>query len=129
MRYDEFLAEVREVGEYEDQNEAEQVTRAVFSVLATRLPATTAEHLAAQIPEPLNEGLRPGDQLEAEPFGVEEFYRRVAEETGARPLTAQQDAGAVLSTVAAAVSGGELNQLLSHLPAGYATMFGKPELS
>lgn len=129
MRYDEFLAEVREVGEYEDQREAEQVTRAVFSVLATRLPATTVDHLAAQLPEPLNEGLQPGDQLEAEPFGVEEFYSRVAEETGARPLTARQDAGAVLSTLARAVSGGELNQILSHLPSGYAVMFGKPELA
>ena len=49
--------------------------------------------------------------------------------TGARPLTAQQDSGAVLSTVAKAVSGGELNQLLSHLPSGYAVMFGKPELA
>ncbi|MBQ1082311.1 MULTISPECIES: DUF2267 domain-containing protein [Nocardiopsis] len=129
MRYDEFLAEVRDAGEYEDQREAEQVTRAVFSVLAQRLPGTSLDHLAAQIPEPLDEALRPEDQLEAEPFGVEEFHSRVAEETGARPLTAQQDSGAVLSTVAKAVSGGELNQLLSHLPSGYAVMFGKPELA
>ncbi len=129
MRCDEFLAEVRDVGEYEDQREAEQVTRAVFSVLAERLPGSTLDHLAAQIPEPLDEALDPGDRLEAEPFGVEEFYVRVAEETGARPLTARQDSGAVLSTVAKAVSGGELNQVLSHLPAGYAVMFGKPDLA
>ncbi|MEU3019272.1 DUF2267 domain-containing protein [Nocardiopsis sp. NPDC007018] len=129
MRYDEFLAQVRDVGEYEDQREAEQVTRAVFSVLAERLPGTTLDHLAAQIPEPLDEALRPLDGLEAEPFGIEEFYSRVAEATGARPLTAQQDSGAVLSTVGRAVSGGELNQVLSHLPSGYAVVFGKPELA
>ncbi|MET9710098.1 DUF2267 domain-containing protein [Nocardiopsis alba] len=129
MRCDEFLAEVRDVGEYEDQREAEQVTRAVFSVLAERLPGSTLDHLAAQIPEPLDEALDPGERPEAEPFGVEEFYGRVAEETGALPLTARRDSGAVLSTVAKAVSGGELNQVLSHLPSGYAVMFGKPDLA
>jgi hypothetical protein len=35
----------------------------------------------------------------------------------------------VLSTVAAAVSGGELNQVLSQLPSGYAVLFGKPALA
>jgi uncharacterized protein (DUF2267 family) len=129
MRYDEFLAEVRDTGEYEDQREAEQVTRAVFTVLAARLPGATLDHLAAQIPEPLDEGLRSADQTEAEHFGVEEFYSRVAEETGARPLTAQQDSGAVLTTVAGVISGGALNQVLSQLPSGYAVMFGKPELA
>ncbi|GHC82514.1 hypothetical protein GCM10007079_23490 [Nocardiopsis terrae] len=129
MRYDEFLAEVRELGEYRDQQEAEQVTTAVLSVLATRLPGPTAEKLAAQLPEPLREGVREAEQPEAESFGVEEFHSRVAELLGGRALTAEQDTGAVLTTVAEAVSGGELNQLLSHLPSGYAVMFGKAELS
>jgi hypothetical protein len=35
----------------------------------------------------------------------------------------------VLSTLADAISGGELNQLLSQLPSGYATLFGRPGLS
>lgn len=129
MRDDEFLARVRELGEYEDQREAEEVTTAVLSVLATRLPGDTAEKLAAQLPEPLREGFREAGQPEAEAFGVEEFHRRVAELVGGRALTAEQDSGAVLTTVAEAVSGGELNQLLSHLPSAYATMFGKPELA
>lgn len=129
MRDDEFLARVRELGEYENQREAERVTTAVLSVLATRLPGTTVEKLAAQLPEPLREGFREAGQPEPEAFGVEEFHRQVAELVGGRTLTAEQDAGAVLTTVAEAVSGGELNQLLSLLPSGYATMFGKPELT
>jgi uncharacterized protein (DUF2267 family) len=60
---------------------------------------------------------------------VEEFCRRVAERTGARPRTAQWDASAVLSTLADAVSPGELNQIISQLPSGYAVLFGKPDLS
>jgi uncharacterized protein (DUF2267 family) len=129
MRYDEFLAEVRELGEYEDQEEAGQVTAAVLTVLSTRLPGETVEKLVAQLPEPLKEVPRRARQPEPESFGVEGFYERVAELTGGRARTAEQDAGAVLTTVAGAVSGGELNQLLSHLPSGYAVMFGKPELT
>jgi uncharacterized protein (DUF2267 family) len=34
MRYDEFLARVRERGKYADQDEAAQVTTAVLRVLA-----------------------------------------------------------------------------------------------
>ncbi|WP_017586819.1 DUF2267 domain-containing protein [Nocardiopsis ganjiahuensis] len=129
MRYDEFLAEVRELGEYENQREAEEVTTAVLTVLASRLPAEAVEKLVAQLPEQLKEGPRRAQQPEPEAFGVEEFHERVAKLAGGRALTAEQDAGAVLTTVAGAVSGGELNQLLSHLPSGYAVMFGKPELS
>ena len=129
MRYDEFLAQVRELGEYGDNREAEEVTTAVLSVLSTRLPGQAAEKLAAQLPEPLREGFREAEQPEPASFGVREFHERVAELVGGRSLTAEQDTGAVLTTVAEAVSGGELNQLLSHLPSGYAVMFGKPELS
>lgn len=60
---------------------------------------------------------------------MQDFCRRVAERTGAQPRTAEQDAGAALSTLAEAVSGGELNQLLSQMPSGYATLFGRPGLS
>ena len=129
MRYDEFLAEVRELGEYRDNHEAEEVTTAVLSVLSTRLPGQQVEKLAAQLPDQLGEGFRQAEQPEPESFGVEEFRQRVAERVGGRALTAEQDSGAVLTTVAKTVSGGELNQLLSHLPSGYAAMFGKPELS
>ncbi|GGT24312.1 hypothetical protein GCM10010271_29630 [Streptomyces kurssanovii] len=53
----------------------------------------------------------------------------MGERTGARPQTAQWDASAVLSTLADAVSPGELNQVISQLPSGYAVLFGKPDLS
>ena len=129
MRYDEFLAEVRELGEYEDQREAEEVTTAVLTVLSSRLPGPAVEKLVAQLPQELKEIPRQAKQPEPESFGVEEFHERVAELTGGRSLTAEQDTGAVLTTVAETVSGGELNQLLSQLPSGYAVMFGKPELS
>lgn len=129
MHYDEFLNEVRELGEYGDREEAEQVSQAVLGVLAPRLPANGAEHLVAQLPDQLGDAVRQGELLEAESFGVEEFLIRVAAATGARPKTAEWDASAVLTTVADRVTGGQLNHVLSQLPSGYAVLFGKPELS
>ena len=129
MKYGEFLATVRERGEYDSQDQAEQVTTSVLEVLASRITPGEAEDLAAQLPQPLAEALQPDAQDQPESFGVEEFCARVAERTGGHPQTAEWDASAVLSTVADAVSGGELNQVLTQLPSGYATLFGKPDLS
>ncbi|WP_405594094.1 DUF2267 domain-containing protein [Streptomyces sp. NBC_00191] len=129
MRYEEFLAAVRDRGEYVGRDEAEQVTVAVLEVLASRINAGEVKDLASQLPTPLSEVLQETATGEAESYGVEEFGRRVAERTGARPRTAVWDASAVLSTLADAVSGGELNQILTQLPSGYAALFGKPELS
>ncbi|MFF8606281.1 DUF2267 domain-containing protein [Streptomyces sp. NPDC015346] len=129
MKYDGFLARVRERGEYTDQDEAAKVTAAVLEVLAHRITPGEAEDLASQLPGPLQEPLTRDGDRQAEKFGIEEFYRRVAERTGARPRTAQWDASAVLTTVADAVSGGELNQVISQLPSSYAVLFGKPDLS
>ncbi|SCK52925.1 Uncharacterized conserved protein, DUF2267 family [Streptomyces sp. WMMB 714] len=129
MRHDEFLAKVRERGEYHGQEEAEEITVSVLGVLASRITGSEAEDLAAQLPEPLDRPLIDGAGTRAGIFGVEEFLRRVGRLTGARPRTAEWDASAVLSTLAEAVSGGELNQVLSQLPSGFAPLFGKPELS
>lgn len=84
--------------------------------------------LAAQLPGALGAAVEAGNSTVAESFGVEEFCHRVNSQRGTGASTAGWDASAVLSTVAEAISGGELNQLLSVLPSGYAALFGKPEL-
>ncbi len=129
MNYHEFLARVRELGEYASQAEAEQVTRNVLSVLGRRLVGGEAKDLAAQLPAPLPDVLLaaagPTDD-----FGVEEFLRRVAATVPeSSEQTALWDASAVLTTLAEAISGGQLNQLLSQLQSGYAPLFGKPDLA
>ncbi|MEV5883836.1 DUF2267 domain-containing protein [Streptomyces sp. NPDC052020] len=126
MRLDEFLAEVRDRGEYRSQEEAEQVSSAVLWVLASRISPEEAADLAAQLPAPLDDALRL-ERGRPETFGHEEFLRRVARQTGARQATAEWDASAVLSTVADAVSGGEVDHLLAQLPSDYAEFFGRPE--
>lgn len=127
MRYDEFLAKVREHGEYADQAEADRTTRLVLGLLSQRLVDGERKDLAAQLPAELQEAVLTAAPQEA--FGVEEFLRRVAHQLSATEETARWDASAVLTTLAEAVSGGELNQMLTQLPAGYAPLFGKPDLA
>ncbi|MEW2424063.1 DUF2267 domain-containing protein [Streptomyces nigra] len=129
MKYDGFLAHVRERGEYRDQNEAADVTSAVLEVLAQRISPGEVKDLASQMPGPLGQVLHQAMPPRAQSFGIEEFYRRVAERTDGRPRTAQWDASAVLTTVADAVTGGELNQIISQLPSSYAVLFGKADLA
>ncbi|WP_330342337.1 DUF2267 domain-containing protein [Streptomyces sp. NBC_00557] len=129
MQHHEFLARVRELGEYDSQDEAAKVTEAVLSVLAQRISPGEVEDLASQLPGPLGQTLAAAKSEQAESFGIEEFCRRVADRTGARPRTAEWDASAVLTTLAGAISGGELNQILSQLPSGYAVLFGKADLA
>lgn len=129
MREDEFLARVRERGEYGDQAEAERVTASVLRILASRIPDQEAKDLAAQLPGHLGGYLtRPAGEI-TEAFGVQEFCRRVSDQVGARPATAEWDASAVLTTIADVITGGQLNQILSVLPSGYASLFGKPDLA
>ncbi|MFC6021220.1 DUF2267 domain-containing protein [Plantactinospora solaniradicis] len=129
MRYDEFLAKVRERGEYADAAEAERVTHLVLGILAQRLHPDEAEDLAAQLPGPLAATLISAGQGGAGGFGAREFLGRVATGAGATARTAEWDASAVLCTVTEAVSGGELNDVLTQLPSGYAPLFGRAGLS
>lgn len=124
MRVDEFLARVRDRGEYHSQEEAEQVTEAVLWVLASRIVPEEAGDLAAQLPAPLDDALRL-ERGRPEPFDREEFLRRVARQTGARPRTAEWDSSAVLSTVADTVSEGQVGHLLEQLPPDWADLFGR----
>jgi uncharacterized protein (DUF2267 family) len=128
MEAREFLTTVRDRGNYFDRREAEQVIRAVLPVLAERLGADEAADVAAQLPadlrDPMTSGIGP-----AEPFGPDEFLSRVARALDASTETAKWDAGAVLSTLADALTGDQLQRLMTTLGPGYAILFGKPEFA
>lgn len=130
MKYDEFLASVRERGEYETRAETEKVVRAVLAVLGVRLTGGEAKDLAAQLPDEMSEVLTVHADTGGLQAGVNEFLGEVANQLGTSSAeSAQPAANAVLSTLASDIAGGELNQLLSQLPSGYAPLFGHPELA
>ncbi|GAA2361345.1 hypothetical protein GCM10009854_45840 [Saccharopolyspora halophila] len=129
MKHDEFIANVRRLGEYDSTQHADHVTRCVLGVLGARMTDEEAGDLAAQLPGDLGAALR----SEPEPMptlSAEQFTSAVAARLdGASNETARWDTSAVLATVAESIDGGELNQVLSQLPSGYATFFGHPELA
>ena len=128
MKSDQFLARVRQLGDYPDSAQAEQVSTVVLGELGARLSGGERDNLAAQLPAELAPALTESSQPGGR-YGVEEFVHRVGQRLGTADETARWDASAVLSTVSQAVSGGELNDVLSQLPAGYAALFGKPDLA
>lgn len=128
MKSDQFLAQVRQLGEYSDNGQAERVALTVLRELGSRLAGGERGNLAAQLPDDLGSAVTDSPPV-AERYGVEEFCRRIARALGTGEQTARWDASAVLSTVSQSVSGGELNDVLSQLPAGFAELFGKPDLA
>ena len=122
MRSDEFLKNVTEVGGPSDAESAAVVTRTVLDNLGKQLKGGEAADLAAQLPAELQEPLQRHGSEAPLTDDVDDFLRRLAEQLGEGidPDTARAYAGAVLSTVDAAVSEGEIGDLRSQLPAGFA---------
>lgn len=130
MALQEFLAAVRAQGGYSDAAETLTVTEAVLSILGERLQPVAASHLADQLPIELVEVLMDAaDDFPGTTWGVREFVRRVAEASGDDEETARAHAEAVLTVLAKTIYGGEVNNLISALPAGYAELFDHAELA
>lgn len=129
MQYNEFLAKIQERGEYGSREETERVTRIVLAVLGLRLAGGEARDLATQVPDQVSDVLLV-ESGAGRPLGIEEFLNQIATRlnTGSDEA-ARWDASAVLSTLADAIDGGELDQLLSLFPTSYAALFGHPELA
>ena len=128
MKYRDFLAKVQERGEYAHRSEAERAVESVLQLIGERLPGAECRHLASQLPAELKPLLLRA-QVPAQTMGAEQFVDRLSALTGASRESAKWDASAVLTTLAEAITGGQLNQVLSELPSGYAVYFGKPELA
>ncbi|QYJ03488.1 DUF2267 domain-containing protein [Nocardioides panacisoli] len=125
MRYDEFIKTVTEHGGPTDRTDAQEVTRVVLADLGQRLTGDEAQDLAAQLPEELKGAVT--EHVNADPTtdDVDEFLRRVAEHlgSGTDPEQARPQVQAVLGTLASTVSAGEVGDLRSQLPAGFAPLF------
>ncbi len=126
FRWEAFLDEVRERGEYDTPREAERAARVVLALLGAHLVGNVRAELAARLPETLALVLLNPLQA-AEPLGPERFVRATAAWIeGATETTALWDIGAVLSTVADAAGDDLTERVLLQLPPGYDLLFGRP---
>lgn len=124
MKEHEIVSAVQRSTGISDHAHAERAVRATLHVLGTRLAGGEPANLAAQLPPGLAEAL---PQTGAgERFGVDDFYRRVADEegTGCGAMEARQHARAVGAVLKAAITPDELRDLLSQLPSEYDDLFG-----
>ncbi|MFF2950344.1 DUF2267 domain-containing protein [Kitasatospora sp. NPDC057965] len=126
LRWETFLEEVRERGEYDSPQEAERAARVVLALLGAHLVGEVRAELAARLPETMALILLNPLQA-AEPLNAERFVRATAAWVeGATDATALWDVGAVLSTVADAAGDDLTRRVLLQLPPGYDLLFGRP---
>jgi uncharacterized protein (DUF2267 family) len=127
MKGDQFIAEVKNLAELDNNEEAEKAIRATLETLRERLAGDEPSNLAAQLPlevAPYVEG-DGGRQS----FSVGEFYDRVAQREGVGHDEAVRHARAVATVVQTAVTGGEIDDVRSQLGNDYEELFGQPGAS
>jgi uncharacterized protein (DUF2267 family) len=127
MKGDRFIAEVRNLAELGDNEEAEKAIRATLETLKERLAGNEPSNLAAQLPPEIapyvdGEGGR-------ESFSVDEFYDRVAQKAGVDHNEAVTHARVVATVLQTAVTGGEIDDVRSQLGNDYEELFGQPGAS
>lgn len=119
MKEQEIVAAVRAEGGLADAEQAALATRATLSVLGRRLAGNEPGDLAAQLPPGIAEALP--EVGEGEVFGLEEFYRKVAEAEGETSAQgpAREHARAVIAALKSGVSDDEFDDLAAQLPTDY----------
>ncbi|PWI42344.1 DUF2267 domain-containing protein [Streptomyces sp. ICBB 8177] len=127
MRWESFLEQVRERGEYPTRSEADRAARTVLALLGAHLVGDVRSELAARLPESFALILLNPLQA-AEPLSPERFVRATAAWIeGATERTAAWDVGAVLSVAADAAGEDLTRRMLLQLPPGYDLLFGRPQ--
>ncbi|MFE1770374.1 DUF2267 domain-containing protein [Streptomyces sp. NPDC059008] len=126
MRWEAFLAQVQERGEYASAQEAERAARVVLALLGAHLVGAERAELAGCLPETF-ELILLNPLPAVEPLDPERFVRATAAWIeGATEETAKWDVSAVLSVVADAAGDDLMRSVLLQLPPDYDLLFGRP---
>ncbi|MCD2197623.1 DUF2267 domain-containing protein [Actinomycetospora endophytica] len=124
MQYGEIVNQVNNDLGLDDRARADAIVVNTLELLGQRVAGNEPAKLAAQLPQELKESLTRHAGA-AETFDVDEFLRRLAqrEGQGVDPEQARRHAQSVFATLGSFVSQGELDDVRSQLPAGYAPLF------
>ena len=127
MKGDQFIAEVRNLAELDNNEEAEKAIRATLETLKERLAGNEPSNLAAQLPPEVAPYVEGDGGRQS--FSVGEFYDRVGQREGVGQDDAIRHARAEAAVVQAAVTGGEIDDVRSQLGNDYEELFGQPGAS
>jgi uncharacterized protein (DUF2267 family) len=123
--YESFMTTVQQKARV-SRADAERAARATLETLAERLAAGEARDLAAELPDELAPWL--ATNTPAQPFGIDEFVRRVAAREGSEDLAAaQQHARAVFEALGRTVSRDEIDDMVAQLPEEYGPLIREAE--
>ena len=122
MRHDEFMTKVGQRADI-SLEAADAVTSATLRTLAERVSGGAVAELAAPLPDELQAHLADADEP-AEPFGADEFVRRVADRAATDADRATSGIRAVFVTIRETVPPGTLGSVETQLPKEYAGLVG-----
>ncbi len=119
-----LVSAVKDTARIPTHDAAEQAVHATLKVFGERLAGGETKDLASQLPPAFAQDLPaegPGER-----FGVEEFYRRVAnyEPGECTPQEARRHARAVAAALKASLSGGEFGHIAAQLPSDFDDLLG-----
>ncbi|MEA2168651.1 MAG: hypothetical protein QOF76_1951 [Solirubrobacteraceae bacterium] len=122
MRFDEFMAKVRERSGL-DEDQAERAVRATLNTLAQRLAGGEPKDFASQLPQELKDTtILTTGAGEGRDMSAEEFVRTVADREGCSPEQARDHVRAVLTTLREAVTPGEWDDIEAQLGRDYGEL-------
>ena len=120
MEYAELLQHVQTAATL-DRARAERVIWATVMTLAERMSHDELVRLGARLPDELQAAVR-GGSLAFQPFGADEFVRRVAVRVGVEPQAAWTHVRAVLGTLGRDVA--EMEAARQRLPHDFDALYG-----
>jgi uncharacterized protein (DUF2267 family) len=126
MDYPQFRNMVRDRAGIAAPAEAEGAICATLKTLAERILRDKAELLADRVPPEFAECLR--EEQYGRQFGINEFYKRVADREGTSPEVAAEHARAVIDVLKQEISMDEMMGIISELPSEYSELFRMPQV-
>lgn len=121
--YKKFLTDVQSAAQLESAAAAQNAVSATLAVLKHRIVGDEASQLADQLPEEIGQHLRGVEGTGGEPFGISEFYQRVAEVGDIDIMQTPMQVKAVFLAMNNMVSPGEFEDVKQNLPKDYSELF------
>ncbi|WP_033821063.1 DUF2267 domain-containing protein [Kitasatospora sp. MBT63] len=127
-RYRHLLQQVRNLGRYTNDEEAERVLDAVLALLGSQLTGDERCDLAAVLPDRARTVFAAQIPL-PHPATAPAFVESLAHTLGTSLTAARWDASSVLAALTTLTNNNLTDRLLAHLPRGYALLFGRADLA
>jgi uncharacterized protein (DUF2267 family) len=128
MKHDEFIGKVQHQARLSSRGDAERATWATLQTLGERLAGGEVKDFASQLPPQLAQYALSGLAGFGERFSIDEFFLLVSAREGVELPQAVLHARAVISVLEEALSGGEIKDIRSQLPAEFNRLFEAGEI-